>query len=85
MKVRRRLEPVTGDLGRCRNLKRYDMGDKLILTAFNGGWSAQQRQKRAPMNEASSRGLFRLKTQCVDVRVPSTLHGLNRRSPDRAG
>jgi hypothetical protein len=41
MKVRRRLEPVTGNLSRCRNLKRHDMGDKIILTVLNRGWNAQ--------------------------------------------
>jgi hypothetical protein len=41
MKVRRRLEPVTGDLSRSRNLKRHGMGDKIMLTVFNRGWNAQ--------------------------------------------
>ena len=41
MKVRRRLEPVMGDLSLSPNLKRYGMGDKKFLTVFNGGWNAQ--------------------------------------------
>ncbi len=36
------------------------------------------------MNEAAPRVLRRAKTQGVDVRVPSTLHGLNQPLPGRA-